>query len=80
MSRQLPDDFADAYKKAYGVSPPADVITHCHRELIHAVFKLILAGEFQKAYTEGIIIEFPDGVRRRVFPRFFSYSADYPEK
>jgi hypothetical protein len=55
-------------------------MTHCRRELIHAVIKLILAGEFQKAYTEGIIIEFPDGITRRVFPRIFSYSADYPEK
>ena len=23
---------------------------------------------------------FPDGVHRRVFPRFYCYSADYPEK
>jgi hypothetical protein len=32
------------------------------------------------AYENGIIITFPDGIQRRVFPRFFTYSADYPEK
>jgi hypothetical protein len=76
----VPDDFADAYKKEFGVAPTADVLTHCKRELIHAVIELILQGRFAEAYREGIIIEFPDGVKRRVFPRFFSYSADYPEK
>ena len=32
------------------------------------------------AYENGIIIVFPDGVSRCVFPRFFIYSSDYPEK
>ena len=77
---QVPDNFADAYKKEFGIAPMADVMTHCKRELIHAVIELILQGRFAEAYTEGIIIEFPDGIKRRVFPRFFSYSADYPEK
>ena len=40
----------------------------------------ILKGEFEEVYKNGIIIRFPDGVLRRVFPRFFCYSADYPEK
>jgi len=66
--------------KAFGVPPPADVITHCRRELYHAVITLILSGEFAEAYKHGIIIEFPDGISRRVFPRFYCYSADYPEK
>jgi hypothetical protein len=56
------------------------VITHCSRELYHAVVKLILQGEFAKAYEEGILIKFPDGITRRVFPRFYCYIADYPEK
>ena len=41
---------------------------------------LILNGEFAEAYRNGIVIEFPDGISRRVFPRFYCYSADYPEK
>jgi len=66
--------------KAFGVPPPPDVITHCRRELYHAVIKLILEGKFAEAYKHGIVIEFPDGIHRRVFPRFYCYSADYPEK
>jgi hypothetical protein len=77
---QLPDDFADAYMKEFGVSPPPDVITHCRRELYHEVIKLILQGKFAEAYKHGILITFPDGITRRVFPRFYCYSADYPEK
>lgn len=80
ITHQLPDTFNDAYKQAFGIPPPADVRTHCERELTHAIIELILQGDFQKAYTEGIVIEFPDGIKRRVFPRFFSYTADYPEK
>lgn len=47
---------------------------------MHAIWKLLLDGRFVDAYKNGIIIKFADGVSRRVFPRFFTYSADYPEK
>ncbi|KAF9232549.1 hypothetical protein BU15DRAFT_90630 [Melanogaster broomeanus] len=30
--------------------------------------------------TNGVVITCYDGVKRRVFPRIFTYSADYPEK
>ena len=66
--------------KEFGVSPPTDVFTHCRRELCHAVIELILKGEFAEAYKHGILITFPDGIMRRVFPWFYCYSADYPEK
>ena len=66
--------------KEFGVPPPPDVITHCRRELYHEVIKLILQGRFVEAYKHGILIKFLDGVTRRVFPRFYCYSADYPEK
>ena len=33
-----------------------------------------------KAYKFGILILCADGILRRVFPRIFIYSADYPEK
>ncbi|KAG2337489.1 hypothetical protein BDR05DRAFT_978478 [Suillus weaverae] len=35
---------------------------------------------FMHAYKYGIVIQCRDGITRRVFPQFFSYSADYPEK
>ena len=40
----------------------------------------LLDDDFIKAYREGIIIKCSDGIMRRVFPRIFTYSADYPEK
>jgi hypothetical protein len=40
----------------------------------------MLDGEFLEACKHGIVIECPDGVSRRFYPRIFTYSADYPEK
>ena len=60
---------------------PGDLLfTHCHRELFHAQWKDILDDEFFYAYEHGIVLEAGDGVKRRLFPRIFTYSADYPEK
>jgi hypothetical protein len=47
---------------------------------MQSVWHILLDDEFTDAYENGIIITFPDGIQRRVFPRFFTYSADYPEK
>ena len=33
-----------------------------------------------KAYEHGIVMKCSDGVTCRIFPRIFTYSADYPEK
>lgn len=30
--------------------------------------------------AQGLVITCADDVTRRIFPRFFTYSADYPEK
>lgn len=40
----------------------------------------LLDDDFLKAYQHGVLTECADGVVRRLFPRFFTYSADYPEK
>jgi hypothetical protein len=48
--------------------------------MFHALWELFLDAEFMEAYEHGVVIEFADGVKRRVFPRIFTYSADYPEK
>jgi hypothetical protein len=47
---------------------------------MHAVWRILLDDEFTDAYENGIVITFLDGIQRRLFPRFFTYSADYPEK
>ena len=57
-----------------------DILTHCRRELVHAVWATLLDDSFLDAYKNGIVITCFDGVKRRVFPRIFTYSADYPEK
>ena len=41
---------------------------------------LLLDDEFIEAYRNGMVIRCYDGVLRRIYPRIFTYSADYPEK
>ncbi|KAF8074854.1 hypothetical protein FPV67DRAFT_601603 [Lyophyllum atratum] len=77
---KLPDSFHDWFEGLRGEGASADVLTHCRRELMHAVWRLILDDDFMHAYEHGIVIECPDGISRRFFPRIFTYSADYPEK
>ena len=78
---QLPDTFGDWYHEKFGIVPSDATITHCKRELIQALWLLIISTpDFVEAYQHGIFILFADRVIRRVFPRFFAYMADYPEK
>jgi hypothetical protein len=78
--RQLPDNFQDFYQSMYDIPASAATLTHCKRELFHALWELFLDERFMEAYEHGIVILFADGISRRVFPRIFTYSADYPEK
>jgi hypothetical protein len=78
----LPDsfqDFAARFHKKWGTQKK-DIITHCRRELMHAVWKFLLDDEFIHAYKYGMVIRCADGIERRIYPRIFTYSADYPEK
>ena len=77
---QLPNTLQDAYHKIFGKSTTADVLAHCKRELVHAIWELLLDTEFMAAYKHGIVVMFADGIERRVYPRFVTYSADYPER
>ena len=47
---------------------------------MHAIWRLLLDDDFVEAHTDGILIQCTDSITRYFFPRFFSYSADYPEK
>lgn len=60
--------------------PSAAFFTHCHRELLHEQWKILLDDEFLHGWEHGIVLMCFDGIRRRFFPRIFTYSADYPEK
>ena len=64
-----------------GKSVSAALMAHCRRELFHEAWRILLEDdEFLKAYVNGIVLTCSDGITRRVFPRIFTYSADYPEK
>ncbi|KAG9077577.1 hypothetical protein FRC06_008826, partial [Ceratobasidium sp. 370] len=78
----LPYDIQDQIRTLEGGGRPIPkaLLTHLRRELFHAMWKQLLDAEFLRAWRQGVVIHCADGVTRRVFPRIFSYSADYPEK
>ena len=47
---------------------------------MHGSWNIILDDDFIHACTYGIVVMCIDGIERRVYPRIFTYSADYPEK
>ncbi|KAI4293623.1 hypothetical protein K525DRAFT_214444, partial [Schizophyllum commune Loenen D] len=75
----LPDSFGDFLAKN-DIKATAPLLAHCRRELFHGVWRLILDEDFMKAYKHGIKVYCYDKVWRRIYPRIFTYSADYPEK
>jgi Plavaka transposase len=76
----VPDSIQDFYREHYGNSATAATLTHCKRELVHAVLAVILNDRFIDAYRQGFLLKCGDGLYRRLFPRLLIYSADYPEK
>ncbi|KIM62394.1 hypothetical protein SCLCIDRAFT_1177625 [Scleroderma citrinum Foug A] len=60
--------------------PSGSFFTHCHCELFHAQWKALLNDDFIQAYEHGMVLTCCDGIPRRLYPRIFTYSADYPEK
>ena len=80
MLFKLPDSIQDMYKTVYNSAASPNVLTLLKRELVHAIWSILLTDDFVNAYIFGIVVLCADGVSRRLFPRFFTYSADYPEK
>ncbi|CUA77217.1 CRISPR-associated endonuclease Cas9 [Streptococcus mutans UA159] [Rhizoctonia solani] len=77
----LPPNIQDKIRNLEPGKPvPRALLTQIRRELIHAVWSILLDDEFLQSWRHGIIIMCADGIERRVFPRIFSYSADYMEK
>ncbi|KIL60072.1 hypothetical protein M378DRAFT_47864, partial [Amanita muscaria Koide BX008] len=77
---KLSDKIQDFCQDTFGKAATSHILTHMRRELMHEVWKIILDDEFIDTYTHGFLMEFTNGTVRRVFPRIFTYSADYPEK
>jgi hypothetical protein len=66
--------------KEFDKHATAAMLTHIRREIAQAVWMLLMDDEFMHAYVHGFTQELNDGIERLVFPRFLTYSADYPEK
>ena len=81
ITSQLPDNFKDFATRNVGGKCPSDAFfAHCHRELFHEQWKVLLDDELIDAYEHSIILMCCDGIKRRFYPRIFTYSTDYPEK
>ncbi|KAJ3542953.1 hypothetical protein NMY22_g3318 [Coprinellus aureogranulatus] len=79
--QSVPDAFHDWYLSLSGKKVVGDpVLTHVRRELFHAQWRILLDSEFTHAYEHGLVVDCPDNVRRRFYPRILTYSADYPER
>jgi len=79
---QLPDSIKDVLSSLPRISKSGTTAlqTHCRRELFQGCWNILLDAEFIHAYRHGLVLRCPDGILRRIFPRIFTYSADYPEK
>ncbi|KAG2045982.1 hypothetical protein BDR06DRAFT_852944, partial [Suillus hirtellus] len=82
LRNALPDSIKDVLSSLPRMSKSsmAALHTHCRRELFQACWNVLLDADFLHAYCHGIVLMCPDRKLRRVFPRIFTYSADYPEK
>ncbi|RPD53352.1 hypothetical protein L226DRAFT_473339 [Lentinus tigrinus ALCF2SS1-7] len=77
---KLPDNVQDFYEREHGAHASAETLRWLRCELMQKIWELILNDKFKDAYRHGVVVECADGVIRRLFPRLFVYSADYPEK
>ncbi|TFK65061.1 hypothetical protein BDN72DRAFT_871914 [Pluteus cervinus] len=57
-----------------------NIRTHCRGEIVQAVWNVLMDKKFMRAYRFGFVAQCSDGIERRVYPRIFTYSGDYPEK
>ncbi|KIJ34409.1 hypothetical protein M422DRAFT_263553 [Sphaerobolus stellatus SS14] len=76
----LPAEVRDFVHQLTGEACSSTLFTHCKRELVQSIWRLLLDEDFWKAYKQGIVVKCADGITRRVYIRLFTYSADYPEK
>ncbi|KAF5343015.1 hypothetical protein D9757_014587 [Collybiopsis confluens] len=77
---KLPDDFKAWYLSQYGCTPADKILTFMRREIPHAIYAKLFDEEFMKAYRDGIILTCGNNLTYCMFPRLFTWSADYPEK
>ncbi|KZV72799.1 hypothetical protein PENSPDRAFT_750617 [Peniophora sp. CONT] len=77
---KLTETFSAWFLTTFAISVTAAIILQARRDLFQNVWLILLSPAFVHAYVYGILIEFPDRITRRVFPRILFYSVDYPER
>jgi Plavaka transposase len=77
---QLPDTVQDAYTKVFGKSASVGTLTFLKCDLMQSIWMLLLDNDFIHTYTHGLETKCVNGIVRQIYPRLFTYSADYPEK
>jgi hypothetical protein len=58
----------------------ATILQFLKVQLMQQIWCLLLGDAFMNAYTHRIVITCGNKVKWQVFPQFFTYVADYPEK
>ncbi|THU88480.1 hypothetical protein K435DRAFT_679706, partial [Dendrothele bispora CBS 962.96] len=76
----LPDIIRDVYYHEFGVYPNKEVFKFLKREIMQAVWNLLLDEELLNAYIHGLLLVCTDKLLQRLYPQFFSHSADYLER
>ncbi|KIJ50055.1 hypothetical protein M422DRAFT_160141, partial [Sphaerobolus stellatus SS14] len=69
----LPDSIIEFIRTHVSAGAADALKTHCRRELFHAALKVLLDEDFLEAWKHGIIVDCLDGIRRRLFPRIFTW-------
>ncbi|KAG8755030.1 hypothetical protein FRC12_011020 [Ceratobasidium sp. 428] len=77
---KMPDEVKSQLQILQGGRLQPAMLAHCRREIFHNCWRILLDDEFVNAYKHGMKVECSDGIERRLYPRIFTYSADYPEK
>ncbi|TEB29588.1 hypothetical protein FA13DRAFT_1792912 [Coprinellus micaceus] len=80
----LPDSFQDHLKAWHPhwlkASHQKDITVHCCHELMHVVWRFLFDDNFLHTYQYSMVVRCLNGIEWRVYPRIFTYSADYLEK
>ncbi|KAF6743073.1 hypothetical protein DFP72DRAFT_829097 [Ephemerocybe angulata] len=72
--------FEQVYFDVFNEAPTRESITQARRELVHAVWLVLLDDKFVHAYVYGFDWVYWDNITRRTFPRIFTHAMDYQEK
>ena len=82
IALQLPDLFESwiASWHPHWETQRNQLMAHCWRELMQAIWKYMLDDDFIHAMIYGVVVTYYNGIKRQIYPWIFTYSANYPEK